>query len=51
MVIDDLKLADVAAMHHHLEELNDDFAAGANKDLALATALRVGDGFEGICKD
>lgn len=36
MVIDNLKLANVAVLLHHLEELDDDLGRGANEHLLLS---------------
>ena len=51
VVINDLKFANIATMHHHLEELDDDFAARPDEDLALTPALGVCDGLEGVCQN
>lgn len=51
VVVDDLKLTDVATVHHHLQELDDDLAARTNQNLALTPALRVCDSLEGVCQN
>ena len=38
-------------LHHDGEELDDDLAAGADQHLALAAALSVDDGVEGVVQD
>ncbi len=47
MVVDDFKLADVAVLHHDLQEANDDLGAGSEEDLALAPLLGIVDRFKG----
>lgn len=48
MVVDDLELADVAVLHHHRQELDDDLGARAQQHLALAALLRIVDALERI---
>lgn len=51
VVVDKLKLADVALFEHHREELDDDFRGRAEEDLALAALLGVGERLEGVAED
>lgn len=51
VVVNDLEFANIATVHHHLEELDDDFAAWSDKNLPLATALGVCDCLEGVSQD
>lgn len=48
MIVDDLELANVAVLHHHRQELDDDLGAGPQQHLALAALLRIVDALEGI---
>ena len=50
MVVDDLKLANVAMFHHHSQELDDDLGRRTNQDLTLAGLLRIVDAFQGVCQ-
>ena len=49
VIIDHLKLSDVAVLHHDSEEPNDDFGAGPQQDLPLSPLLSVVDAFQSIC--
>ena len=51
VVVDKLKLADVALLEHHREELDDDLGRGAEEDLALAALLGVGERLERVAED
>lgn len=48
VVIDDFEFADIAVLLHQAQELDDNARSGAEEDLALTTALGVGDGLEGV---
>ena len=48
VIIDAFEFSDVTMLHHHRQELDDDFGVGANEDLPLASLLRVVDAFERI---
>ena len=41
VVIDALELSDVSVLHHHRQELDDDFRVGSDENLSLASLLRV----------
>lgn len=51
VIIDDLEFADVTTLHHNLEKLNNNLAAWADEDLALAAAFCICDCFESISKN
>ena len=51
MVIDNLKLSDVAVLLHDPEEFEEDFGRGADDDLLLSLSLGVDDGLEAVCED
>ena len=41
VVVDALELSDVSVLHHHRQELDDDFRVGSDENLSLASLLRV----------
>ncbi|EKG01352.1 hypothetical protein TCSYLVIO_007646 [Trypanosoma cruzi] len=41
VIVDNLKLANVTVLLHHLQKLHDDLGGWTNKNLTLATALRA----------
>jgi len=51
VVVDDFVVTDVTVGLHNIEETEDNTAAGADDDLALAELLSVEDGLEGISKN
>ena len=51
VVIDNFEFADVTTVHHNLEELNDNLASWANKNLPLAPAFCVGDSLESVSEN
>jgi hypothetical protein len=51
LVIDDLELVDVAVLLHNLKELDNDLGRRADNNLALTTALGVGDVDEGVVEN
>ena len=48
VVVDDLEFVNVTVLLHDTEELDDDLGGRADKDLALAAALGIGDALESI---
>jgi hypothetical protein len=50
VVVDDLKLPDVAVLLHQLEETDDDFACWTDDDLSFASLLCIDDAFEAVCQ-
>ena len=51
VVIDNLEFTDVTTVHHNLEELNDNLASWADKNLPLAPAFCVGDCLESVSEN
>ena len=48
VIIDNFEFADISSFHHNLEELDNDLAAWADENLALATAFSICNCFKGI---
>merc|ERR1711911_525525 len=46
-----LELSDVSVLHHHRQELDDDFRVGSDENLSLASLLRVIDRLQGISQN
>lgn len=51
VVVHVLKLANVAVLLHHGQELDDDLGRGSDQDLSLAGLLGVGDGLESVSEN
>jgi len=51
VVVDALELSDVSVLHHHRQELDDDFRVGSDENLSLASLLRVIDRLQGISQN
>jgi len=51
VVVDFLKLADVAVLLHDMEELDNDLRARSNEDLALSSFFGVADALQRIVED
>lgn len=50
VVINDLKVVNVTVLLHNLEKLDNDLRARADKNLALATALSIGNALKSIAQ-
>lgn len=51
VVINDLKIANVAVLLHHLQELDNDLGRGAQQNLPLASGLGVANGVQCVVQD
>ena len=50
VVVNDLKLANVAALLHHLQKLDHHLGRRPDNNLPLPPLLRVGDGLQAVCQ-
>merc|ERR1719334_2112310 len=51
MVVDALELSNVAVLHHHRQELDDDFRVGSDENLSLAALLSIVDRLQGVSQN